>query len=246
MTFWKILFDPEESTCFASTIYGTAICKVDTGIHLPGRFFSINPLKSNRTDANVTCYRNILLEFDDMPPAEQLELLKPVPFTTLVWSGGKSFHAIISLEEPCKTRKEYDSLVRRIYKVMPSVDKANKNPSRFSRMPGKVRDNGQLQELRDVICRRTRGELDAWLGPAPVEAETNSEQRYSLGISPWTKHFLAFGVEEGGRNAALFKAACDMLRHGYTEQQIFDKVVLVLDLPESEIITCIRSAKKTV
>jgi hypothetical protein len=246
MKFWNTLFDQGERTCFANTIYGTAVCEIETGTSMPCQFFSINPLLSSRKDENVFRYRNILLEFDGALPAEQLELLKQVPYSTLVWSGGKSYHAIISLEMPCKDRKEYDAMVRRIYAAVPSVDKANKNPSRFSRAPEMMRDNGQLQVLKEVRRRIGRTELDAWLGPAPEVPEPNSEQRVSLHLSPWTKHFLMFGTQEGGRNAALFKAACDMLRHGYTEQQIFDKVTLVLDLPEFEIISCIRSAKKTV
>ena len=245
MTFWKTLFDADEQTCFASTLYGTAVCKVTTGAHLGGQFFSINPLQANRKDSNVTKFRNVLIEFDGMATTNQMELIKAIPYSTLVWSGGKSYHAIVSLEEPCTNRREYDALVRRIYAALPGVDPANKNPSRFSRIPGVMRDNGNLQELVDVVCRRSSSELDKWLGPAPA-VEPDTVHRQSLGISPFTKHFLAFGVEEGGRNAALFKAACDMLRHGYSTDEIFKRACLVLDLPELEIWSCIRSAQMTV
>lgn len=245
MTFWDVLFDPGESTCFASNLFGTAVCRVDVGAHLPGQFFSINPLHSNRKDANVTAYRNILMEFDGMHADDQLSALKTVPYSTLVWSGGKSFHAIISLETPLKTRREYDSLVRRIYRTIPGADPANKNPSRFSRIPGRVRDNGKLQELKDIVCRRSKAEIDAWLGPAPVDSE-EPQQRTSLDLSPWTKHFLAFGAEQGGRNLALFKAACDMFRHGYSAEQILERAMKVLDLSEQEMRSCIQSAFSSV
>lgn len=242
--FWKTLFDKEERTCFAATIYGTGLLDVNIGAQIPSQFFSINPMQASRKDENVTQFRNILLEFDIGSPAEQLEKLKGVPYSTLVWSGGKSHHAIISLDESCKTRLEYDRLVRRVYKKVPGVDKAVKNPSRLSRVPGVVRDNGSMQTLVDVVCRRTASELADWLGPVQEQAEP-AEQRRSLALSGWTTYFIMFGAEQGSRSNSVFRAACDMLRHGYTEQQAYAACAKVVDLPETEICSIIRSAAKT-
>lgn len=243
--FWKVLFNPNEQTCFAATVHGTGVVPVEVGMQIKSQFFSINPMEASRKDSNVTSYRNILLEFDHLPPAQQLAALKTVPYSTLVWSGNKSYHAIIALEEPCLTRTAYDALVRRIYAIVPGVDASVKNPSRLSRCPGVWRDGGTLQTLEDVVCRRSNVEIDAWLGPLP-ESVTTLLPRYSLGISPWTRYFLAMGAAPGKRNAQLFSAACDMLRHGYSESQIHELVSKVLDLTEREINTCIRSAASTV
>lgn len=240
--FWKTLFPGKEYICLAKTIYDTAINSDD----FTAPFFAINSLIGSRKDSNVGCFRNILLEFDSGSPEEQLKTLEEVPHTTLVWSGGKSHHAIISLEEPCQNRAEYDALIRRIYAKLPMADKSVKNPSRLSRTPGAIRDNGNLQYLVYVKNRITRAELDAWLGPEPQKLNSEEPKPRSLHLSPWTKYFLMFGAEPGQRNSSLFKAACDMLRHGYTQEAIVERVQEVLDLPVYEIRSCVASAAAAV
>jgi Primase C terminal 1 (PriCT-1) len=248
--FWKVLFDRDEQMCFAKDVYGTALYPANLAhlISEPFQFFSINPLQNGRgrKDEHVTCYRNILLEFDHGSPAEQLTALTDVPHSTLVWSGGKSHHAIISLCTPCKDRAEYDALVRRIYAKLPMVDRSVKNPSRLSRVPNSVRDNENVQHLVRAGYRISQDELNAWLGPEPEKLKTEQPKMRSLHLSPWTKYFLMYGSETGQRNADLFKAACDMLRHGYSLDLVVDKAEEVLDLPRQEIIATVKSAQAAV
>lgn len=244
-TFWNVLFDPDEHTCFTNSVYGTEVEQVHRFYR---QFFCINPLlpETTRRDSNVTAFRNILLEFDKGNAVEQVNNLKEVPYSTLVWSGGKSHHAIISLETPCQDRAEYDALVRHIYAKLPMADKSVKNPSRLSRVPGVIRDNGNMQELLEVRSRVSAEQLNAWLGPMPENLKTEQPKLKSLHLSPWTKYFLMFGAEPGERNSSLFKAACDMLRHGYSQEDVVDRAQDVLELPLHEIRACVASAATAV
>jgi hypothetical protein len=167
--FLSTLFDIGEETCFGTTIYDTALYAEAIPEDL---FFSINPMHTSRADSNVTCFRNILIEIDSMPLEEQIHyVVEKVPVTSIVYSGGKSFHFIISLAQPCKDRAEYDTLVARIYKLLPMADKSTKNPSRFSRLPGVVRpDTGKLQHVEELYGRINRDDLENCL--PPVEQKT--------------------------------------------------------------------------
>lgn len=243
----RTLFDLGEPVCATNDVFGTSINCL--GYASPSyQFFCINPLKvgTSRRDDNVAVFRNILLEFDKGSPAEQLNILTDVPHSVLTWSGGKSHHAIISLEEPCKNRKEYDALIRRIYAKVPMADKSVKNPSRLSRTPGAMRNNGNEQTLIHDLGRVSRETLEAWLGPEEKKLTTAQPEKRSLGISPWTRNFLMLGAETGKRNASLFAAACDMLRHGYDADMIAILAQNAVDLPEQEIRACIRSAEQAV
>lgn len=242
--FYKTLFDLGENTCFAQTVYETEINNAMQGNYDDEQYFCINPLNGPRKDANVYIFRNILLEFDKDSREKQLERLMQVPYTTLVWSGGKSHHAIISLETPCATRAEYDALVRRIHARVPDADHSTKNPSRLSRTPFCVQR--PEQRLLQVRSRISTLELENWLGPALVELKTEQQSRKSLGISAWTRYFLKYGSNPGQRNSDLFKAACDMLRHGYAQEEVQELAGEVLDLPYYEIKACVASAAAAV
>jgi hypothetical protein len=133
-------------------------------------FFIINPLSgnahtgssgnmSNRCDSAVKQFKHALVEFDgdDNDPTfsfdNQLAFFSKIdlPIVALTHSGNKSIHAIVSLGESiCSIdgwqREVKDNLFGKI--LLPiGADFSNSNPSRMSRLPGHVRDNGKLQEL---------------------------------------------------------------------------------------------------
>lgn len=248
MKFFDVLFDSGELTCFSHTLWDTELREAVT---LPDtsepQFFSINPMHTSRADSNVTCYRNILIEFDDRPISEQLTLIKEsgVPYSTLVYSGGKSIHAIISLSTPAKSVEEYRRVVAAIYKKFPGIDRANSNPSRFSRVADSMRDNGKRQELLDLKTRVSMEELLAWTGPLEVPKPRMNVVRNDKMLPIRVQYFLKFGHPEGGRNNALYLNACEMFRAGFDEEEIYEMVsASPLDLPDHEVRNCIRSARK--
>lgn len=232
--FYSILFDLYEGICWTKEQYGTTVREFNFGT--TENFFCINPLFINedrerpdsavgrRADANVSCFRNILIEIDCMSlPGQQkyIDELK-MPYSTKVFSGGKSFHYIISLEQPCADIEEYRELVFRVLQKVDKADKTAKNPSRLSRAPGAMRDN-YCQSLHYVGARISRAALEDWLGPAPIKApvpKSLTAGALKPTLSIFTKYFLRYGAEEGKWNAGLFKAVCDMVRCGLTEPEI--------------------------
>lgn len=115
-----------------------------------GVFVRINPFKPNLysgSDNDVAAYRHVLVEFDDKPRAEQEKLLRDsgLPISVLIDSGGKSIHGWVRVD--AADRKEWDARRDEIYRLIPGIDPKNKNPSRFSRLPGAWRGEHQQKLL---------------------------------------------------------------------------------------------------
>lgn len=111
-----------------------------------GAWIRFNPLDGNGiTDCNVTRFKHALVESDEMPLKDQIAMIRilKLPVSCLVYSGGKSVHAIVKVD--AQNIEEYKARVNLLYKFLSSqglfVDNANKNPSRLSRMPGVIRNN---------------------------------------------------------------------------------------------------------
>ncbi|MBQ9772861.1 MAG: PriCT-2 domain-containing protein [Lentisphaeria bacterium] len=123
---------------------------------LDGAWVSLNPVKKDFKgkapgDADVTEYRHALIEADDLSKEEQWKLLKELnlPIKAVVWSGGKSLHAIVKIDAGNDFdlyRERVAALHRYLAEQNFPVDPANKNPSRLTRIPGFRRGN-EMQYL---------------------------------------------------------------------------------------------------
>ena len=123
-----------------------------------GAWIRFNPLDGKgAADRNVTAFRYALVESDVLPIQEQLAAYQKLelPIACLVHSGGKSVHAIVHIDAPDES--EYRKRVLFMYSFLSAhgltVDQANKNPSRLSRLPGVLR-NGNRQKLLAVNIGR--------------------------------------------------------------------------------------------
>jgi len=118
-----------------------------------GLFIRINPVRAGAggNDRDVTTLRHVLVESDALPKPEQERQLRAsgLPISALIDSGGKSIHAWIRVD--ARTREEFDARRERIWTSLPGfqIDTANKNPARFSRCPGGLR-NDTVQRLLAV------------------------------------------------------------------------------------------------
>lgn len=118
-----------------------------------GVFIRINPMRMGGSggDADVADFRHALLEWDNLALEEQWSLINAsrVPCAAVIYSGGKSVHAWVKVD--AKDRAEYDERVRILHAHFSSYgqDEKNKNPSRFSRLPGATR-KGRTQSLLAV------------------------------------------------------------------------------------------------
>ena len=177
--FYTTLFDKDEYTCFTDFVNGVKIKHARRwGPKEQNEYFSINPIAEGTTRGgkNVTAFRNILVEIDKdehgklIPGEEQRKMFTRLglPYSTLVWSGGKSYHAIISIQEGFKDALEYRQAVLAVYRVLQKNavpnDEQVKDVSRLSRCAGSVRINTrQIQEVAEVRDRISRNSFDAWL-----------------------------------------------------------------------------------
>lgn len=231
--FWYTLFNPQDTICWAATVTGKDTYSVQQWPAMNREFFTINPVLWARSDVNVTAFRNILCEFDAGTLAEQHTFIEKskLPFSTLVYSGNKSLHAIISLKDPPKTIEEYRALAKRVHKKLPGVDTSTSNPSRLSRTPGVIRaDTDKEQALWSIRGRIWRAELDAWLGlqeqaPKLAFAVPKVPTGAKPPLSIFAKHFLKWGGSDlylNRFNSALFKCAIEMANKGWTKPEAFD------------------------
>jgi len=175
------LFDPSDTTSFLKKVYWngeTSLVRVDKS---EAEYFCINPLKStdtHRTD-NLKKLQNFLFEFDKVDLEVQLGKLRELktihhlPIASIVYSGGKSYHAIIALQAPLTeivnetnllTYKAYwHSLAKFILdKTGLEADTACSKPAQLSRLAGATRtDNGATQELIELGDYISTDELQA-------------------------------------------------------------------------------------
>lgn len=125
-----------------------------------GAWIRFNPLDGKGVkNENVTDYRYALVESDSMPIAQQNAVIRELelPVAMLVYSGGKSLHAIIRIDAP--NYEEYRKRVDYLYKVCKEngldIDRQNRNPSRLSRLPGVIRG-----EHKQFIVDKNIGKAD--------------------------------------------------------------------------------------
>lgn len=116
-----------------------------------GAWIRFNPLNGQGVKNDcVADYRYALVESDSIPVAQQNGIMHDLklPIAALVFTGGKSLHAIVRVE--AGSFKEYRERVEFLYKICDKnglhVDRNCRNPSRLSRMPGVMR-NGKKQFL---------------------------------------------------------------------------------------------------
>ena len=102
---------------------------------------AINPIEGFRRDKNVTAFRSFLVELDDGKLSEQMKYVKNknMPYSACVFSGGKSLHFVITLEEPLPSLNLYKQISKWILNVMDKADSQTSNPSRSVRFPGNLR-----------------------------------------------------------------------------------------------------------
>jgi len=110
-----------------------------------GAYIRINPLRiGGATDADVTAFRHVLIEFDSLDLDQQWNHIEQsrIPCTAVIYSGGRSLHAWVRVD--AKDREEYEARRIQLYDYFgKDVDPKNKNPSRLSRLPGMVRGGNQ-------------------------------------------------------------------------------------------------------
>lgn len=235
---WQsLLFNPDECVGFKREPAHKPTANEES------EFFCINPLRNYRdgaSNANIAAHRNFLLESDTLSLRAQKALLEDrmrVPFATKTFSGSKSYHYIIALEEPVAADKyaEYWQFLK--YLLAGKVDSSCSNPSRLSRTPGVVRTStGKKQRLLAVGRRISVQEFEQWLYGGPnagswytynaievprlqVERARIAAEVGSGELASWLTTFRPELVSEGKRHSTLMAMACSLVSTGYAERE---------------------------
>lgn len=133
-----------------------------------GAWIRFNPLDGKGVkNENVTEFRYALVESDSLDIERQNAIIREIelPVAALVYSGGKSIHAIVHIDAGNydEYRKRVDFLYSVCQKNGLEIDKQNRNPSRLSRLPGVTR-NGKRQFIIDTnIGKSSWGEWKEWI-----------------------------------------------------------------------------------
>lgn len=190
-----------------------------------GAWIRFNPLDGKGVkNENVTDFRYALVESDNMELEKQNALVRELelPIACLVYSGGKSVHAIVKIE--AATYEEYRKRVDYLYSVLKKngmeVDTQNKNPSRLSRMPGVTR-KGHKQFLMDTnIGKSSFLEWKEWIEsindelPDPDNLSSVWQNLPELapplieGILRQGHKMLIAGPSKAGKSYALIELCC--------------------------------------
>lgn len=200
---------------------------------------AVNPIRGPRADENCTAFRSFLIEVDFGPLSEQHEYIKKMgmPFTSCVFSGNKSLHFGLTLDEDLTSIETYRYFSRYILNIMTLADQNTLNPSRGIRVPGGIRE-GKEQRLVSLKSRIPMVELTAWLSQWPELAPKPfkvPEERFAPGsvsveqalkhLKPWMAQALLSGIDrsvKGGRNKTWFIIASELSSFGLGYYDIID------------------------
>lgn len=224
---------------------------------------ALNPIKGFRQDKNVTGFRTFLVELDDGSLKSQREYIAEMgmPYSLCVFSGNKSLHYGIVLEEDLVSDSYWRIVNKWILNIMSKADQQTLNPSRSIRFPDNIRKNDKMkkQALIEIGPKISQVQLNIWLNKFPehkpkpkqdIYADRENVPVVSEGDMPdWLYHKLQDGVMYE-RNATWFKYACAMAKIGFDIVQIielFEKFYIEEnDFKREEWISCIESACKVV
>lgn len=145
-----------------------------------GILFCVNPTEyGQRKSADVTAFRNALIEYDDISKEEQIERLldSGLPILSMTDSGNKSVHTIVRVD--ASNAKDYKRKVVELHRALEAkygspCDSANKNPSRMTRLAGATRGNNVQSLLYTEVNADSC--LETFLEKCPKEQATEKDE----------------------------------------------------------------------
>ncbi len=191
---------------------------------------ALNPIKGYRSDENVLKYRNFLIEMDGYALKAQIEYMKrlEIPYSAIVFSGSKSMHFLISLEEDLPSEKMWRLFAQWILNIAALADQQTKNPSRGIRIPGGERAEG-LQRLVEFKGPVKLSDLVSFLKRHPNAQPKEPEKRpinpnFNFpGIKDWCLDLLQNGLKpDKGRNNQWYAIAYEFALSGMSESDTIE------------------------
>jgi len=190
-----------------------------------GMWVRINPMDGKDVkNVNVTDFRYALVESDSTDIERQNAIIHELelPVAALVYSGGKSIHAIVRIE--AANYEEYRKRVDYLYSVCQKngleIDKQNRNPSRLSRMPGVIRGDKKQFIIDTNIGKHSWDEWKEWIEsvnddlPDPENVSDIWDNMPELapplidGVLRQGHKMLLAGPSKAGKSFALTELCC--------------------------------------
>jgi len=252
-SFLNLFFNPGETICVSDSEYGyhsieqseiggeikliSPSSKVSDRVILEGdiNLIALNPIKGFRDDVSVTSFRSFLVEMDGESLQDQVKYVKEMemPYSVCVFSGNKSMHFGIVLDQDMPSEEIYRVLAEWILNIMKKADQVTKNPSRSIRFPGNKRKNGRelIQSMIELKQRVSYNKLSEWLNKYPEENPTLKHMMerakrpiYSLNIDSipvWVMDKITKGIDPSrGRNNEWSSIAFSLAKAGYSYEEM--------------------------
>lgn len=268
--FLSVLFNPDEEVYASPDKYSSSWDDENQKwkVYIPSvlqddiqdntNLIGINPIKGvKRNDANVTAFRSFLVEMDSGTLQSQMKIIEDIgmPFSVCVFSGGKSLHFGVTLDQDLPSLDIYRFYAEWLVKCIPGADLATKNPSRAIRYPDVMRKGGtkkqQLVKVNErVNFNRFRQFLSRFPDKMPRQEQetfdTDMVDRDQTALANW----LVFGIRDGfdfsiGRNNRWFAVGVEFAKCGYSMQNTVDVLEKVFvpdnDFSRSEWTAALKS-----
>jgi len=165
-----------------------------------GVWFRVNPTDGKgANDSNITEYKYVLVESDELSIEKQDSLLRKLnlPIATLTYSGSKSLHAIVKIDAG-KDLALYKQRVNFLFTLLETegfdIDKGNKNPSRLSRLAGFKRGKQQQSLIATNIGAKNYNEWEKNL----VVSKAKTLNKISL-----QNHIIDFTYDDNGNEKVI-------------------------------------------
>ena len=168
-----------------------------------GAWVRFNPMDGQGVkNENVKQYKYALVESDSVDISLQNALIREMklPVVILVYSGGKSLHAIVKVEAP--DYETYKQRVEKIYAVCDryglKVDRQNKNPSRLSRLPGIKRGDKWQRIIDSNIGLNSYDAWETWIDDE-MDEYPEPEDMFAGDKLPLPDELISGILRQGGK-----------------------------------------------
>jgi hypothetical protein len=216
-------------------------------------FITVNKLVAgSRTakDENVECYSSFIFEIDNEDVELQKErakrLFEDKIINRAVYSGSKSVHCRITVEDAPNNKEEYKYIWKKLNEMYfeNKADKACSNPARLTRMPNAIRSNGIKQErlcLSNVLLNfnwRKEYELEKQIDDylrKPIDyyssGRTSTETLLKRNIPNEARKLLENSFVDGERHKEIPKAVAFLKKCGFelNELELLVKATKIKD-----------------
>jgi len=278
--FLSLLFDKDETVCVSPNKYGyhsisqndmnEAITLISPKEGVNPMFISeksinliaVNPIKGWRRDSNVTKFRSFMVEIDTGTLEDQKKYIEEskLPYSACVFSGNKSLHFAITLDEALPNIDMWRFYNKWIMNILTETDQQILNPSRSIRFPGNKRHDGKqlTQSLVSLKSRISQEDFFRWLfeheDKKPVQKRERYESPYtdiaSLDRVPKSVHNMVGSGVLDNRNATWFYIGCCFAEAGFSLEATIGYLMGAFqeenDFKRQEWEGCLKSAYKRI